>query len=145
MGWQILEFCHSKCRLSGWQSCELEICVPTMRQVIADGSGTSSSAAAAAGETRYGEQKSSTPIIHVHRLLTEYADSKNGRFPSREHSSLMNYGHSALRQAFHNFDLSFQFPGIATELEMRSQEICDLLGYNAECCGNSASTDRDNF
>jgi len=111
----------SECRISSWKSCELQICVPIMRQVIGDGSSTFSSAAAAAGITRYEEQKYSTPIIHVHRLLTEYAGSKRGGFPSREHSSLMNYGHSALRQALHNFDLSFQFPGNAAELKFEAK------------------------
>ena len=89
---------------------------------------------------RYEEQKSSTPIIRIHRLLTEYADSRHIGFQLREHSSLMNYGHSALRQALHNFDLSFQFPGIATYLKIRSQEICTLPRHNTAYRGNSVPT-----
>jgi len=85
-----------------------------MRQVIADGSITFSSAADAAEGTGTKSEKSSTPIINVHRLLNEYAESRQREFPLKEHSSFMNYGHSVLRQVLHNFDFPFRFSKIAT-------------------------------
>jgi hypothetical protein len=50
IGWQILEVFRWISRISGWQSCELQLYVPTMRQLIADGTSICSSAAAAAVE-----------------------------------------------------------------------------------------------
>jgi hypothetical protein len=48
-------------------------------------------------ENRYEEEESSTLVIHVHRLLTEYVDSRQLGFPSTKQSSFMNYEHSVLR------------------------------------------------